>query len=182
METRHHEINSPSSSSCSQGWEPFVRPVNVHRFEMDLAREVNGIVERREKKITTSSRLVGTSSSCVFTCLLHNNCTAVLGRQPKIVAKQTIIEAVAGGLIRLTVLSYMYNTQTILLAFPFITLKVFFHAQHFFRFIPRVIFHNVFAMKIEFFLASCFYDLWKKILETSRWNLIFNHAIFCKRW
>lgn len=134
---------------------------------MDLAREVNGIVERREEKITTSSRLVGTSSSCVFTCLLHNNCTAVLGRQPKIVAKQTIIEAVAGGLIRLTVLSYMYNTQTILLAFPFITLKVFFHAQHFFRFIPRVIFHNVFAMKIEFFLASCFYDR-KKILETSR--------------
>lgn len=56
-------------------------------IELDLAREVNGIVE--EKKVTTSSKLVVILR---FTRLLHNNCTAVLDRQPKVVAKQMMIE------------------------------------------------------------------------------------------
>lgn len=136
---RHPEINSFLLIFARvREWRVhvFLRKSKCAPIELDLAREGNGIVEWRKKGYNFLETRWNVVILC-FTCLLHNNCTAVLGRQPKVVAKQTIVEAVAGGLIRLTVLSYMYNTQTILLAFPSITRKLFFHAQYFFRFISR---------------------------------------------
>lgn len=128
-------------------------------------------IELDLEKLTVSSRkkksynfLVGTSSS---SCVLLAFCTIIA--RPCWVVNQRLLrnkrsqKAVAGGLIRLTVLSYMYNTQTILLAFPCITIG------------KCSSMHNIFLFRFNIFQQRC--SRWKqefllishgkyKILET----------------
>lgn len=87
-----------------------------------------------------------------FTCLLHNNCTAVLGRQPKVVAKQTITEGSCRRTDKINSVELHVQHADYLVSFPvYYNWKVFFHAQHFFISIQHFS-TALFTMKTRIFI------------------------------